>query len=149
MPFVKQGNAPSSPLVPVVGAQTQQANRKNEEQPSYAPMLTVTSIVRPRKSKKRLPALVILVILVVVFTGGGITYGLPALTSAIAGRHTSSITNRPPAKLVVGKKKDEAQSILSAQTGIMQVNIQLPGVDGVTLPTDASLIAIVVNSARG
>ncbi len=53
------------------------------------------------------------------------------------------------AKLVAGKKKGEAQPMLSAQPGIAQVNIQLSGGDGVTLPTDASLITIEVKNTRG
>ncbi len=53
------------------------------------------------------------------------------------------------AKLIAGKKKDEAQSILLVQTGIAQVTIKLSGGDGATLPTDASKITINVNNATG
>lgn len=53
------------------------------------------------------------------------------------------------AKLIAGKKKDEAQSILLMQTGIAKVTIQLSGGDGATLPTDVSKITIDVNNATG
>ena len=63
--------------------------------------------------------------------------------------HFTETQKQSLAKLIVGKQKGEAQSILLAQTGIAQAQIQLSGGNGVTLPTDANQITIVVTSISG
>lgn len=63
--------------------------------------------------------------------------------------HFTETQKQSLAKLIVGKQKGEAQSILLEQTGIAQAQIQLSGGNGVTLPTDANRITIVVTSISG
>lgn len=53
------------------------------------------------------------------------------------------------ARLIAGKTKSEAQTLLASQTGIGQVVITLSGSNSDTLPTDVSKIMIVVNNASG
>ncbi len=53
------------------------------------------------------------------------------------------------AKLIAGKKKATAQSLLSQQPGVMQTNLQLTGGDGDTLPTNFHQIKFVVLSVKG
>jgi len=53
------------------------------------------------------------------------------------------------AKLIAGKNKKNAQSLLSTQKGVDRVNMQVFGGDGNTLPTDPHQIAIIVQSVPG
>ena len=52
------------------------------------------------------------------------------------------------AKLIAGKKKSEAQTLLSSQTGVVKANVQVSGGDGDTLPTDISKITITVQNSN-
>lgn len=52
-------------------------------------------------------------------------------------------------KLIVGKDKRDAQSLLSQQRGVAMVNIQFPANDGNSLPTDLSQIKLVVQGVKG
>ncbi len=76
--------------------------------------------------------------------------GTVTITVTAQGKWLYRFTNTQKqtlARMVAGKKKEEAQSILSAQTGIVQANIQLSGGDSVTLPEDASKITVVVDTS--
>jgi len=53
------------------------------------------------------------------------------------------------AKLIVGKSKQAAQTLLLQQMGVARVDIQLSGGDGKTLPTDATQITIDVLTVPG
>lgn len=53
------------------------------------------------------------------------------------------------AKLIAGKGKQAAQTLLLQQMGVAQVDIQLSGGDGKTLPTDTTQITIEVLTVPG
>ena len=53
------------------------------------------------------------------------------------------------AKLIAGKSKQAAQTLLLQQMGVAQVDIQLSGGDGKTLPTDTTQITIDVLTVPG
>jgi hypothetical protein len=53
------------------------------------------------------------------------------------------------ARLIAGKTKSKAQSLLASQIGVGQVEITVSAGNGSTLPTDVSKITIVVNNASG
>jgi VCBS repeat-containing protein len=53
------------------------------------------------------------------------------------------------AKLIAGKTKSAAQSLLASQTGVGRVDITVSGGNSSTLPTDTSKITIVVSNASG
>jgi VCBS repeat-containing protein len=53
------------------------------------------------------------------------------------------------AKLLAGKKKQEALSLLSQQQGVEKVDVQLSGGDGNTFPADSSQIKFVVLNVAG
>src|SRR5262249_9103799 len=53
------------------------------------------------------------------------------------------------ASLVASKSQQEAMSLLSAQTGVAQANIQIQGGNGQTLPTDAQKITVVIQLISG
>lgn len=52
-------------------------------------------------------------------------------------------------KLIAGKTKSEAQTLLASQAGVGQVVITLPNGNGDTLPTDVNKITIVIQNASG
>ena len=53
------------------------------------------------------------------------------------------------AKLIAGKSKQAAQTLLLQQAGVTHVNIQLSGGDGKTLPANSTQVNIVVLNMRG
>ena len=53
------------------------------------------------------------------------------------------------AKLIAGKKKGVAQSLLLQQPGVEKIDIQLSGSDKVTFPAALNQISFVVLSVQG
>jgi VCBS repeat-containing protein len=61
----------------------------------------------------------------------------------------SDAQNQAFARLIAGKSLREAQLLLSNQTGVGKVTIQLSGGNGQLLPTDPAKITIVIQAVSG
>jgi len=78
-------------------------------------------------------------------TGQG-TITIPVIAEGVWAFQFSDAQKAQLAHLLVGKSKNDAQSILQSQQGIKQADIQLSGGNSQTLPSDSSNIAVSVQS---
>jgi VCBS repeat-containing protein len=53
------------------------------------------------------------------------------------------------AQLIAGKSVQDAKNVLAVQSGVAQASIQIAGGNGQTLPTDPSLIMLVIQPVAG
>jgi serine/threonine protein kinase len=77
------------------------------------------------------------------------TIAVAVNTEGVWAYQFSAAQEQALAKLIAGKKKQEALSLLSQQKGIEKVAVQLSGGDGNTFPADSSQIKFVVLKVAG
>ncbi len=77
------------------------------------------------------------------------TIAVSVNTEGVWAYQFSAAQEQGLAKLIAGKKKQEALSLLSQQKGVEKVAVQLSGGDGNTFPLDSSQIKFVVLNVTG
>ncbi len=77
------------------------------------------------------------------------TIAVSVNTEGVWAYRFSAAQEQGLAKLIAGKKKQEAVSLLSQQKGVEKVAVQLSGGDGNTFPSDTNQIKFVVLNVSG